>query len=276
VELEVHPLANEFPMMSELEFESLKHDISVNGCREPIVLFEKKILDGRNRYRACRELGKPFLTKPFEGSFEAARQYSASANLLRRHLTKSQKAMVIVKSGLVVPPGDGGKRRSRGTGKDAIMEVSKKFGVNHVTLYKAAYVFARDPPLAERVMAGELSVGSAEKAIKDAEEGSLQESPVDGHTLVDDTGRRIPDCLAKVFGLRPEFDSLVRALALASRSLNRLCEQESTDHHTVEQMAISVTKQLQAARNLRPSRVCSDCSGKGCKKCSKRGWFGKE
>ena len=49
---------NIFPMISGSEFEELKDDIAVNGLLEPIILTkEAKIIDGRNRYRACVELG---------------------------------------------------------------------------------------------------------------------------------------------------------------------------------------------------------------------------
>ncbi len=165
-----HEFADRFPMMDDAEFEALVEDIRVNGQKERILLFEGKILDGRNRYRACRRLGIEAETRTFDGTREEAERLATSANLLRRHLSKSQKAMYLVRSGLVAPAPPEGSRRRYGTGRDAIMAVGKRYGVNHVTIYKAAFVDTRDPELSEQVLAGELSVGKAEALLREREQ----------------------------------------------------------------------------------------------------------
>ena len=55
--LKFHPAADAFPMMDDRRFAELKADIGSEGLLESIALFDGMILDGRNRYKACLELG---------------------------------------------------------------------------------------------------------------------------------------------------------------------------------------------------------------------------
>lgn len=52
-----HPLSDLFPPMGDKEFAGLVEDIRKNGLLTPIVKLGDLILDGRHRYRACREGG---------------------------------------------------------------------------------------------------------------------------------------------------------------------------------------------------------------------------
>ena len=95
-ELQFHPIANVFPLIEGEEFKALVEDIREHGVLEPIWLYEGKILDGRNRYRAYQaafpdtDEDPPFREylddKPVE--------FVVSLNLKRRHLSESQRAMV--------------------------------------------------------------------------------------------------------------------------------------------------------------------------------------
>jgi hypothetical protein len=63
-----------------------------NGLREPIMLFERAILDGRNRYLACECAGIEPRFEDYTGADPLA--YVVSLNLKRRHLDESQRALV--------------------------------------------------------------------------------------------------------------------------------------------------------------------------------------
>ena len=89
---DIHALANIMPKMPEGEFENLKADIEKNGILEPVTLLDGKIIDGRHRYRACQELKKACPTRTLDKI--SPKDLVRSMNLLRRHLSTSQRAMV--------------------------------------------------------------------------------------------------------------------------------------------------------------------------------------
>lgn len=94
VELEFHPIANAFRLMNKAESDSLRADIKAHGLYEPVWLYEGKILDGRNRYLACVDLGIPVSIRNYVG--ENAPEFSLSMNKERRHCTPSQLAVAAV------------------------------------------------------------------------------------------------------------------------------------------------------------------------------------
>ena len=91
---EFHEVANIFPLMQGAEFETLKADIASNGLLEAIWLHsDGRIIDGRNRYRACLAAGIEPVYRTWNGSGSLV-SFVVSLNLHRRHLTATQLAVV--------------------------------------------------------------------------------------------------------------------------------------------------------------------------------------
>src|SRR5262245_22753312 len=102
---DIHPLVKDlFPLLPEKELAELATNIKEVGQTDPIVLFEKKIIDGANRQDACFVAGIEPRTVGFEsmpqfvnGSMTPV-QFVLAANLFRRHLTESQRTAVVVEA----------------------------------------------------------------------------------------------------------------------------------------------------------------------------------
>ncbi len=151
---EFHPLATIFPLMEGEEYTALVADIKAHGLREPIVTYTGKILDGRNRYRACLDADvEPRFTE-YEGDDPLA--FVVSLNLKRRHLSESQRAMVAAKlSGFKV----GDNQHSEGL---PIGRASEMLNVGQRSVARAREVIDEGAPeLQHAVESGVVSVSAA-------------------------------------------------------------------------------------------------------------------
>ena len=92
MKLQAHRLANHFPMMDAAELDALADDIRKNGLRQPIVKWQGRVLDGRNRLAACQKAGVKPRFETFKGKDPLG--FVLSQNLERRHLTPCQRAML--------------------------------------------------------------------------------------------------------------------------------------------------------------------------------------
>jgi len=91
--MEYHPYSNIWPLLDGDDFEKLKADIKVNGLRMNLITYQGKLLDGRNRERACEAAGVParYAAAQVKTDDEAL-DLVISLNEHRRHLSIEQKA----------------------------------------------------------------------------------------------------------------------------------------------------------------------------------------
>jgi hypothetical protein len=107
VHVAVHPAADVFPLLVGAEFDRLVDDIEAHGLRLPIVLdVDGRILDGRNRHRACEAAGVEPRFETWAGDAGSEIAYVVSANLTRRHMNASQRALVAAKLATLRHGGD--------------------------------------------------------------------------------------------------------------------------------------------------------------------------
>jgi hypothetical protein len=89
---EIHPACGILPMMPAAALAELAEDIRRHGQQQPVVLFEGKVLDGRNRLRACEIAGVEPEVREWQG--DDPLRWVLSLNFHRRHLTTDQRAVV--------------------------------------------------------------------------------------------------------------------------------------------------------------------------------------
>ncbi len=194
---EDHEIAALFPLMSESELSDLAQDILQNGQREDIVVYQGKILDGRNRYRACLLADVEPRVKSYIGT-DPIRDV-LSWNLHRRHLTTSQRAMIatavlpmleeqarerkveaVKKSNAArAENSEVANLRSMDTPEEkhlASADAATMLNVSPRSVQTAKKVQQAAPELAEKVKAGEVSLNAAAQEVKKAEQAQKRET----------------------------------------------------------------------------------------------------
>lgn len=174
MEYEFHAAANIYPLMSEDRLDDMADDIGDSGQLVPIELCDGKIIDGRNRYRACLIAG----VEPEFVTIETPKDpvaYVHSLNMVRRHLTQSQLAMV-ANNAAAYYESDAKERMEAGKESDPSAKLrqgssgktkakaGKEVGVSTRSVESASKVKKKgSPALIKAVEDGNVSVSNAEK-----------------------------------------------------------------------------------------------------------------
>jgi hypothetical protein len=177
-----HPIADVWPMMDEAKLVELSDDIRKNGQLVPVWIYEGKILDGRNRWAACKIAGIEPKTKEYTGDEPTA--FAVAMNDRRRHMNKG--ALAAVAAELEPHFAADAKRRQKQHGGTApgkpktlpekVPEVKKgdgdarkaaavSVGVNDRYVSDAKKVKQEDPEVFERLKAGKITLQDAKREV---------------------------------------------------------------------------------------------------------------
>jgi hypothetical protein len=160
--LKDHPLSEIFPLMVGRELKELADDIKENGQREPGVVIGDEVLDGRNRYRACKLAGVEFRTTALGPDVDPIK-FVISKNLRRRQLRTGQRAYIAAN---IATRTWGGNRFTQ-DGTPSVKEAADLLGVGTRTVEWAIQVRKNAvSELKAAVQAGDISPSAAAKISK--------------------------------------------------------------------------------------------------------------
>lgn len=210
-----HPIAAVWPMLDDAKLDELAEDIRQHGQLHPIWTFEGMILDGRNRFEACRRAEIKPIIMEYRGDEPTA--FAVSLNDRRRHMGKS--ALAAVAAELEPHFAADAKRRQQQAGKDhgrgqklpekvpeaispkkgdgdARKAAAVSVGVNDRYVQDAKRVKAEAPEVFEKLKAGKITLQDAKREVAKkptddwmADERERQAEIEAGGTVVANAGR---------------------------------------------------------------------------------------
>jgi len=176
--MQIHPVAQLFPMLSGTGMDELVDSIKSQGLLNPCVKQGDVLLDGRNRMEACRIAGIEPQFIEYDGDSPVA--FIIGVNLHRRQLDKGQKIALA----LEIEPyfaEEARKRQAQATGqprgvKQSVVanvpqqksrdQAAAAVGVSGKLVSAAKAIKEADPERFEKVKQGTLTVAKAKKEIK--------------------------------------------------------------------------------------------------------------
>lgn len=205
--LELHPVCNSYSTMLDEGYRALIEDIRVNGVKVPIVVSAGQIIDGKHRYRACKELGIECPTIEWNGADVWAD--ARSLNLIRRHMAKDQiyatllvaaqkhpeiaKPLKEAKEKAVERKANGQKSGGRGKKKtlascdDQVSKsvskssdvIGKELSMSGATVERVERLAREAPELIEKVAKGETTVTKALREVNLRKRREIQQQRIE-------------------------------------------------------------------------------------------------
>lgn len=276
-----HPLASIFPMMAENELKELAEDIKQNGLRAKICLYEDKILDGRNRFKACRIAGVEPKFFDFNGNGDPV-AYVVSANLHRRHLNESQRGLVAAKLAEMEKgrPKGASQKEFKGplpklSERISQAKAAEQLNVSERTVRTAKQVLKEAPKEEiEKVERGEKTVNAVAKELKQKAEQPKEQKPA-----LDKTGYPIPSEILEDWQRAESFNETLKQLHRIKLAVEKAVNEGDLAFREVTNSTTADLKNILTSLNcVLPYAVCPTCNGRNRKKCTvckQRGYVSK-
>ena len=204
---EIHPLALDFPVMTNRERRMLELDVAANGVIQPILLLEhegqEKVVDGRHRVAAAAAAGIPPEDIPAvrlapDTPPDEVQAIVRSRNLALRHLTQSQRAIIAARLPRL---SHGGARRSSDQPRpwnqptEARRERAAAYGISVGQLRRADFlVSSGSQELIDAVFAGRLALSRAEAIAR----GEVEEQDERGRPWLTHAAARVDAALSDI------------------------------------------------------------------------------
>ncbi|TXH16508.1 MAG: hypothetical protein E6R03_05385 [Hyphomicrobiaceae bacterium] len=281
-----HPAASIFPMMDEEAYELFKADIKENGQREPITVWQGQLLDGRNRLKACEELGIKPATFELDKSIDPI-SWVLSHNLHRRHLDTSQRGMVAAK--LASLPVGSNQHSKEGTQKCApsVEQAAELLNVSPRTVNNAKKVIDKgSAEVVKAVEQGALKVTTAAEFVEEEpdkrEQTKLVKKGVEAvkahitepeHFPEQNKPPKMTKAEQAVFNATM-LSEILKTLRHAKKLAKAVPEQPGMEIFLARQQSIEreILSACDAVQVTIPHSVCPRCKGKGCAQCGNHGW----
>lgn len=234
--------------LTEEEYNNLEQSVLVEGIRDPLIVWDRVLIDGHHRYLLAQKYNLEFTVKElvFENK-NAVIEWIIKNQLGRRNLNESQRALLGAR---LVKTTHGGDRKSKNQEANSPLDLNQTAEIVNVSArsIKSAkkVLINADTETIKAIEKGELSLHAAEKEIKDIEKQEKKEL------------QQIKDSKYKVISIDNVYHSRFQDSDIESNSIDCII---TDPPYPREFLPLWSDLSLFASRVLKPSGFCICYSG---------------
>lgn len=310
--LAIHPAAEIFPLIEGEELKALAESIKQHGQQLPILLYQGKVIDGRNRCRACQMAKVEPWTATADLDGMTPLEFVLTLNDKRRHMTREERSFSAAKAKVVFEAEAkerqkaAGKEHGRGkpeSGKnpeekkvpvpgpepikgDARDKAGEAFGVSGKSVDRAEKVLEKGTPeLVAAATKGEIPLTKAAKIAgqpkaeqaKAIEQAKNKPAPKpEGSIVKDAIDRDVPEHLREKQATAVVIQAAATKLDAARRAVEELADQPGAEFLPVSEVCELIKQVKGKISQSRYWSECPRCKGKPapqCDRCSGHGFI---